>query len=384
MHVGTISFCDRVVYNIKSSDTKDAILADMEGRYRVKILSRHWAPLDAPGVAHMERVPHLACLRSNGNPYYLYFTVQGDTPIAYYVDKKVQPGYEKPRILLAKGKFDPCLFENGGTLLEGEMLRDKEAAWVFLINDVIAWRGRYLEREPLPDRLARAYKLLGDHYTPDAIMDACTFQVKRFAPATREAVAELVKLSESLPYSNRGVYFWPYFLSFKPKLVNFDDALIKEVHRAAKDSPEFRMMPGADDGGGVGSEAAPDGGESAPAAAPATAPATASAAAADLAASRRAMGVAVKRAVLSEGEKIFYLKKTETPDIYELYPNDHAVAAQKVGIAHVSSMATSKMLRGVFRDLSVAVLVPFKCVMNENFGKWTPMARVGGGENAAA
>ena len=375
MHVGTISFCDRVVYNIKSSDTKDAILADLEGRYRVKILSRHWTPLDAAGVSHMQRVPHLACLRSNGNPYYLYFTMQGDTQIAYYVDKKVQPGYEKPRILLAKGRFDPCLFENGGTLLEGEMLRDKSAAWVFLINDVIAWRGRYLEREPLPDRLARAYRLLSEHYTPDAVIDACTFQVKRFAPATREAVSALVELADSLPYSNRGVYFWPYFLSFKPKLVNFDDTLIKEVHRDAKDSPEFRMLPEP------AAAASADAGCEAEVAEPEPAPApvgTASAAAAELTATRRAMGIAVKRAVLSEGEKIFYLKKTENPDIYELYPSDHAVTAQKVGVAHVSSMATSKMLRGVFRDLSVAFLVPFKCVMNERFSKWTPIAQVGG------
>lgn len=347
MHVGTISFCDRIVFNIKSSETKDVILSDLEYRYRIRILQRHWNPVDDQSVVHIARSPYLACLRSNGNPYYLVFTYHDDTPIVYYIDKKVQPGYEKPRILLSKGLFDPALYEKGGTVLEGEMVKDQRGAWIFLINDVIGWRGRFLDKMPFPDRLAYAYTLLRRHYTPNDLMDPCSFHVKRFAEPTREGITALLELSETLPYTNRGIYFWPASLAHKPKLINFDDSLIKDVVRKVKDNPEFRLAPAPEP-------------SSAPAPAPAPAP----------------KPIAKIPCMTENGERILYLKKTENPDIYELYPSEHAPSSQKIGIAHVSALATSKMLRATFKDLTVAVSVPFRCSYNEKFGKWTPLARV--------
>jgi len=361
MHVGTISFCDRIVFNIKSSDTKDAILQDLENRFHIRILQRHWNPLDEQSLVHMARIPHLACLRSNGNPYYLYFTYHEDTPIVYYIDKKVQPGYEKPRILLSKGLFDPILYEGGGTLLEGEMVKDERGAWVFLINDVIGWRGRCFDRAPLPDRLTYAYALLSNHYTPNELIDPCTFHVKRFAEPTREGLTALLTLSQTLPYTNRGIYFWPFFLSYKPKLINFDDKLIKDVVRKVKDNPEFRLTaePTA-----TASETSPQAASPRTRAAIAvTGPAT------------PPKKVNASPAAAVAGERVLYLKKTENPDIYELYPGEHAPASQKIGVAHVATLASSKMLRAVFKDLTVAVSVPYRCVYNEQFSKWTPLAR---------
>ena len=45
-------------------------------------------------------------LRSNGNRYYLYFTLYNDIEIMYYIDKKIHPGYQRPRIIFGRGLFD--------------------------------------------------------------------------------------------------------------------------------------------------------------------------------------------------------------------------------------------------------------------------------------
>lgn len=340
MHTGIISFCDRVGYNIKSSETKEAILHDLHGKYQIQILQKHWHKLDMEGVTHFYRSPHFACLRSNGNPYYMYFTKYEDVPNIFFIDKKIQPGYQVPRVILGRGKWNEELFE--GSLVEGEMVKDKFGGWVFLINDVVAYRGEFLWRLTLPERIEYAFKMLHESYTPDPILDVCGFHVKRYGHATQEGITELLELSETLPYTSRGIYFWPFSRKFKPKLYNFDDTLIKAVTRKVKDNPEFR-------------EALEN----------------------DIAASPIETAIPT-RVVACEGEKVLWLRKTENPDVYDVYGSS-SISNQKEGIAHVPSLKASKMLRAEFKDATVAVTIPFVCSWDDKWQKWSPHTRTTNG-----
>jgi hypothetical protein len=337
MHTGVISFCDRVAYNIKSSDTKDVILNQLESLYQIKILQRHWHSLTEETVKHVYRAPHLACLRSNGNPYYIYFSRYEDVPIIYYIDKKVQPGYQKPRIILARGMFDEAIFD--GTVMEGEMVKDKMGQWLFLINDVIGYKGKYLKDIPLPKRLEHAYSIL-DSYRPDPFIDVCTYQVKCYCYATTDGLDNLIALSEKLPYTNRGIYYWPFFLQYKPKLYNFDDSVIKEVHRKVKDNPEFREKKEDD----VPSPTR-----------------------------KQVSQPTIIANAPKEGESVMWLRKTENPDVYDIYAAQNG--SNKLGVAHVPTLATSRMLRKVFKDLTVTISIPFMCKFNDKFQKYEPISQ---------
>lgn len=338
MHTGFISFCDRIAYNIKSSDTKDAILQELETRFQIRILAKHWLALTEETLQHVHRAPHFACLRSNGNPYYMYLTKYEDVPIIYYIDKKIQPGYQKPRIILGRNKFDECLFQN--TLMEGEMVKDNKGKWVFLLNDLIAYKNEYLQQVPLPKRLEKMVELLDKHFVTDDVMDVCRFEVKQYAYATKDGMDALIKLKEKLSYTNRGIYIWPFFLQYKPKLLNFDETLIKEVHRKVKDTPDFQTH--------------------APIQVEDTVPEV------------TATKTKEEPMVATDGETTLWLRKTENPDVYDVFSSESCIAKNKQGVAHVSGMAGSKMLRSVFKDLTVAVSRPFSCVYNERFQKWEP------------
>lgn len=348
MHTGVISFCDRIAYNIKSSDTKDEILQELETRFQIRILQRHWQTIDPENVHTIYRSPHMACLRSNGNPYYMYFTRYEDTPIIYYIDKKVQPGYQKPRIILGRGFFDACVFNN--TLLEGEMVKDKTGKWIFLINDVIAFDNQFLDDVPFPKRLEHAYTIFGKYHKPDTYADMCAFHVKQFVYATREGLDHLLSLNEELPYTHRGIYYWPFYLRYKPRLMNFDPSLIREVHRKVKDNPEFR--------------------EGNASAGPTTSATTASAVTAP---TPYISPIAPTPTTPEDSERVLWLRKTEQPDVYEVLEKDH-LQSNKMGMAHVASLVTSKLLRSVFKEATVAVLVPFHCKYNDTFKKWLPIA----------
>lgn len=347
MHTGIISFCDRVGYNIKSSDTKETILHELHGKYQIQILQKHWHKLDAEAVAHLYRSPHFTCLRSNGNPYYMYFTHFDDVPIIFFIDKKIQPGYQVPRIILGRGKWHHELFQ--GTLMEGEMVKDQYGGWVYLINDVIAYKGEYMWRLTLPERIEYAFRILHECYTPDPILDVCTFQVKRYAHATQEGIQQLLELSQIIPYTSRGIYFWPFSRKFKPKLYNFDESLIKAVTRKVKDNPEFREAP--------------------------TGPVPADHALDEKQESENTTHSDEKKIDTPHvTENVFWLRKTENPDVYDVYVSANA-SSQKQGIAHVPSLQMSKMLRSEFKDTTVAMSIPFECIWDEKWQKWLPLRR---------
>lgn len=334
MHTGVISFCDRIAFNIKSSEAKDVILNELQQKFNIKILQKHWFRLDDQNKDHIARAPHFMMLRSNGNPYYMYFTQYEDVNQVMFIDKKVQPGYEKPRILLVRGQFDDALF--AGTLLDGEMVKDERGQWLFLINDVIGYKNAFLERLVLPERLSKGYELLKHAYRPDPLMDVCQFQMKKVFPAVQSKWSELLALNASLSYTNRGIYLWPFFLKYKPKLMNFDDSVIKKVVRKVKDDPTFRE-----------SFTVPPTPPSLPA--PPTRPPTPPA----------------------EGERVLYLRKTENPDVFLLYADNHAT--HKMGIAHIPTLALSKQIRAVFKDLNVITSIPYSCTFHTGFQKWTPV-----------
>ena len=282
----------------------------------------------------------------------MYFTKYEDVPIIYFIDKKIQPGYQKPRIILGRGKFDECLFSN--TLMEGEMVKDKYGGWLFLVNDIMAFQNEYLWKKTLPQRLEYAYRLLSDHYTPDARMDVCKIQVKAYAHATQEGIKSLLELSDTLPYTSRGIYMWPFSTKFKPKLYNFDDTLIKAVTRKVKDNPEFRE---------ASSQPAPTERTKTRSPSPTIPPLPAT--------------TPSPPPTGGNDPTMLWLRKTEYPDVYDVYTTDHGMAQNtKVGVAHVPTLQISKWLRNEFKSATVAMYIPFLCKRHEDFDKWIPVSKV--------
>lgn len=367
MHVGQISFCDRIAYNIKSSDTKDEILNNILNKFDIQILQKHWHRLDEDGISHLYRTPHFICLRSNGNPYYMYFTLYEDVPIIYYVDKKIQPGYQKPRIILGKGKWNETLFK--GTIIEGEMVKDNYNKWVFLINDVIAWKGEYFDKKTLPQRIEYAYELLDKNYTIDTFMDMCKFQVKKYAYATQEGIKSLLELKDKLPYTSRGIYFCPFVRRFKPKLYNFDETLIKTVIRKVKDCPEFRENSIST------KESSPTRDISKVKTIQPTQNLTDKTDIIQNTSNVDHVKIPDTIKNATEGTKeVLWLRKTEYPDVYDIYTtNNGMIHNTKIGIANVPTLKVSKMLRAEFKDKTVAIYIPFMCVYSEKFNKWEPL-----------
>lgn len=332
-------------------DTKDIILNDLETRFEIHILQKHWHRLDEKGLQHILRVPHLACLRSNGNPYFMFFTKYEDVPIIFFVDKKVQPGYQKPRMIIGRGQWDESL--SNGTVIDGEMVKDNEGKWIFLLNDLIAYEGKHLTSEHLPERLKMLTHMLEKQYIPQKTLDVCTYEIKRYAHASQQGTSALVEWSKELKYTNRGIYYWPFSRKYKPKLYNFDDSLIKSVSLKVKDKPEFRLDDAIAAQTGSGDTAGCEYSSNIKPSLPQT--------------------TLIEEC---EGTRTLWLRKTEYPDVYDIYPTDNGMLhGNKMGIAYVKTLEDSRWLRELFKTATVAVYIPFMCTkMNNNPDRWKPIA----------
>jgi hypothetical protein len=345
---GIISFSNRIALNIKSNDHKDDILSDLSTFYKIKILQRHHHNLDNTNV-NVVTTNHLMNLRSNGNRYYLYFTLYNDIETMYYIDKKIHPGYQRPRIIFGRGLFDKKLFKN--TLLDGEMVKCKDDSWTFLINDIICYEGKYLNNKTLPDRLNIIYNMLDTQYTPDSTIDVCNYKVKCYFNMYKESIEELHKLSKTLNYTCRGIYIWPYDLKYKPKLYNFDETNVIDVVRKTKDITEFKTIENhniqiINDNNEVNHTNN-----------------------ANIHDAIKDNIVSINKDICNENEKILFLMKTLEPDIYNIYENENA-NDKSIGIALVQTMNDSKILRTAFRDKNAMTVLKFVCTYNDKFKKW--------------
>ena len=85
-----------------------------------------------------------------------------------------------------------------------------------------------------------------------------------------------------------------------------------------------------------------------------------------------------KSTSISEVE--FYMKKTSTPDVYELYEAENTSELTgtenlthnlvKEGIAHIPNMSTSHYFRNIFRNKN---MIKVNCIRSEKFNKWIPL-----------
>lgn len=341
MHVGQISFCDGVGYNIKSDEDKERISKELKA-FEVSVLSRHFERFGGESTLNaIKSNPHLLSVRTHGNPYYLYLTTINGINQCIFVDKKIQHGYFQPRMILTKLWFHSDLFS--GTIFDGEMVRSASTStWTFIINDIIVDCRSRLGNVNLVRRVNRVYELMSNSYVHDG-MDVCQIQVKRYF-AYGELNEMVSTFIPKLPYEVRGIIFKSLFLKFKDILVDLRDetdiriGLENMRSRRTKVSTGFTLHSKVH-----GQEQDPV---------------------------QEEVVVGLEKEKNQVAEKTFDIKKTNLPDVYELF--DRALNTRE--LACIPNLAVSKFMRTAFANIGVSSTLQMRCTFHDRFKKWVPDA----------
>lgn len=335
MQTGIISFCGKQGLNIKSNDAKRILNEKLEG-YGINILKRHFDRFSPESDKKISSMKHFISLKSNGNPYLLFLTRLNGVDTAMFVDKKIQHGYFLPRMIIDRLSFKSSLFED--TVIDGEMVKIEDEKWLFIMNDLFVYRSKKMGKYSLLDRLGKLHIILQTKYFPIP-NQKYTIQVKRYF----HDLGDAMDFKETLDYTSRGIQYKQMNGKFKYILKNFDDSLITDVKRV-KYSATNKFLEGTD---AILEE---------------------DTATYDI--NHKVPLSAMKSTQPSNSPmKKLYLQKTDQPDVYKLFDGE-----SETGIASVSTMKTSKMLKNAFSDVNLNGKKLFNCEFSDRFNKWVPIS----------
>lgn len=353
MMIGEISFCDQVGFNIKTDETKRYILDRLQQKYGLKIITKHFERYEERMLESFQKRPHLLCVRSNGNPYYLCLTRLNFVNYCIFIDKKIQQGYSYPRMIISHFRFEDKLFDD--TIMDGEMVKMNDGSWSFLLNDLVVLKGVHLTDHNIVKRINMLYDMLANAFVPDT-NDISRIGVKRFFKYD-EGLDIIHKHINEVQYSCRGIYFKPLFLKFRDILINFNDELVKKVERTKyKHTLKKSFMTHEDTNMLTDKDKDKD----------SDTMSVASEASSKASISSNTINIDSTETSTS---KQYHTRKTNLPDVYEMFDNNMV----SVGFASVPSLKISKFLRETFKNKNIIDSVVLSYTYSDKHQKWIPV-----------
>ena len=315
-----LSFCSDAAHNVVNPEAKQYIMNRLKEKHNININKKHAFILNQKSVYFLEKTQHIISIKSSGTNYYLYLTNINNINYCFYIDRKIKSGYTYPRIISVKYSFSDEVFED--TLLDGELVRDKDDndSWIFLITDLLVLKGKKLECN-IVNRFNLLYEMLTHDYNKNHELDICPLIVKKLF-LYKDYDELITRFIPSLPYKTNGLYFNSLNTKHANQLFLFKTG---NNHHSKKSI--------------------------------------------------------VKKEPVEKKEEtkqiILKIEKTDKSDIYNLFCNNRN-EQHKLGMAHISNLRTSKMIRKLFQGGSGSgsgedILVI--CKYNEKFNKYEPISK---------
>ena len=173
-----ISFCDKQCSNINDNKFKAQIIQNIDEKYKIQIVSRDYNILNPNILRNVSYHQHILACYTNGNPYMLYLTKIDGINCCIFIDKKLKDGYTYPKMHCVKYRFSNKLFEED-TIFTGELVRDNERRWIFLIDNILLYKGMSTVDKNIISRFELIYNIMNNEYTLDKYLEICPLQIKK-------------------------------------------------------------------------------------------------------------------------------------------------------------------------------------------------------------
>ena len=198
-NLSKMSFCKKHGMNV--NENKDTIISILD-KYDLSIKKNRAAILNDRSLKFLNN-PHLVSVKTTGTNYFLLLTKIDNVNQAFFIDRKIKQGYTQPRIILVKYGFADDVFED--TVIDGELVKNADNDWVFLISDMPVYCGKKTEKL-ITKKLPIIDDMLKNKYRPDEFIDICPLQIKKYF-SYKDVAKMLTIFIPNLGYSVRGLYF---------------------------------------------------------------------------------------------------------------------------------------------------------------------------------
>lgn len=336
MNLNKISFSGKEALNICSDDFKYNTLDHIYTEHNINISDRNSRLYQDKYNQYLVNGDYFISLKTAGTQYLLYFTKYNENNVCLFIDKKIAKGYKYPRMIFVRYRFDDEIFNN--TLLEGELLKDKNGKWAFVIEDVHVFCNKQMSKyQNFIDRINTINKMMNDMYTQDSSIETIPLTVKKYFTYNDINYLKDIYI-ENINYNFQGVYFTP-FLPKHPRLIfltNFLETENKQNNKSVenKNRPKHEeyvlQKPNEDK-----------------------------------------FKMTLQKPDVIKDKYTFKITKTNSPGIFQLYCKKTGNII-KHSIARVNTIKCSKFIKEIFMDKSEETIY---CSFDKQFKKWIPIEK---------
>ena len=228
-----ISFCDKQCSNVNDNKFKSQIIQTLDTKYKIQVVTRDYNILNPNILRNVSYHQHILSTYSNGNPYMLYLTKIDGINCTIFIDKKLKDGYTYPKMHCVKYRFSDDLF-NDETIFTGELVRDNERRWFFLIDNILLYKGLLTNEKNVLSRFELIHNILSNEYTADKYLEICPISVKKLFlyKDIKKMVTEFIP---NLSYVCKGIIFY----TLNNKHSNYAYIMPRDIQIEIKSSSEI-------------------------------------------------------------------------------------------------------------------------------------------------
>ena len=367
-YLNNISFCDKKCDNLNNNDSKEKLISYLKTNYNIDVIDKLFNYLNPSIIKNVTYNQHLLGTLTNGNPYLLYLVRVDGVNCCFYIDRKLKNGYQYPKIHYVNYQFHDDLFN--GTLFSGELVRDNQRRWFYLIDNLLLYKGDKITTKNIVCRYENIYNIFNNDYTPNSQLETCPIQIKKLFHYSQIKIL-LNKFMPSLSYQCKGLLFYNlnnkysnYALLFprNQPLIPINQDKVDELIKINKPTLWANVMSNDNsmNDNSMNDNSMND---------------NMNDIYKNIQNNQQIDTIETKQ--LNKNNIVFKVLNTDMPDIYNLYiTNSQNNELVKYDLALVPNMKTSKYLRNLFISKSNILDIKMECQYSKIFKKWIPIREV--------
>jgi len=304
-------------------------LTNRISQYGIDIEYKRYHFLDKNRANELKQKEHSFVLNTYGAKYLLFLTYVNFKPYALYINRK------NSTFFLVKTRFDVSLYQD--TMFEGETIKINEK-WYFYVGDCLVYKKANIVVKSYTTRYEILGNILANDYVSDSYMEP--FELIRKDKFEYEDIIGVKNgLVGSLPFRVNGYVFKCLEAASYDILYIFPECRNKQPDdESPKNVGQSSSSVVVQSGGNTIQQP-----------------------------SQQVAQVSIK----GKDEAKFLMKKTEFPDVYEIYMFDSSNSKKaKVGYAGIPNIECSVMVKNWFLDKEE---IYAKCKKNPVNEKWIPV-----------
>ena len=201
-----ISFCDKQCDNVNNDKLKSEIIKSIDTKHKIQVITRDYNMINPNIFRNVTYHQHILSTYTNGNPYMLYLTKIDGVNHSIFIDKKLKDGYTYPKIHFVQYRFDDKLYEKD-TIFTGELVRDLERRWFFLIDNILIYKGLSTSEKNIISKYELIHNILNEEYKDDKYLEICPLQIKKLF-LYKDIKLLINEFIPNLSYKCKGLIFY--------------------------------------------------------------------------------------------------------------------------------------------------------------------------------